>query len=61
MQKSSRALSEPKIEADSAKSAASALALACEWLQVGNMAEAAKWAAIAASLCEAEAALPQTA
>jgi len=39
---------------DALRSASAALALACEWLQVGNLAEAAKWAAIAASLGEAE-------
>ncbi len=54
MQKISRAISEPGSDADPTKSAAAALALARDWLQAGNMAEAAKWAAIAASLSETE-------
>ncbi len=39
---------------DTEKSAAAALAMARDWLEAGNMAEAAKWAAIAASLGDAE-------
>jgi hypothetical protein len=54
MQKSSHAMSATKTQADPEMSAAAALAHACEWLQVGNMAEAARWAAIAARLGEAE-------
>jgi hypothetical protein len=59
MQKTGRSAFLPR-DRDASKSASAALALACEWLQVGNMAEAAKWAAIAASLGEAEN-LPKTA
>jgi hypothetical protein len=36
------------------KTAAGALAMARDWLEAGNMAEAAKWAAIAARLGDAE-------
>ena len=39
---------------DALQSAPAALALACEWLDAGNLAEAAKWAAIAANLGEAD-------
>jgi len=39
---------------DAPTSAPAALALARDWLKVGNLAEAAKWAAIAANLDEAE-------
>jgi len=39
---------------DTVRSAAAALATARDLLEAGNMAEAAKWAAIAASLGDAE-------
>jgi hypothetical protein len=39
---------------DMVKSTMAALATARDWLEAGNMAEAAKWAAIAASLGDAE-------
>ena len=45
----------PAPESDSTKSAVAALARACELLEAGDLADAAKWAAIAASLGEAEA------
>jgi hypothetical protein len=51
MQASGRSVSPDQ---DARKSAPAALAFACEWLRVGNLAEAAKWAAIAATLGEAE-------
>jgi hypothetical protein len=41
-------------DSDSSKSAVTALARACELLEAGDLADAAKWAAIAASLGEAE-------
>lgn len=41
-------------DSDAPESASAALARACEWLDAGNLAEAAKWAAIAANLDEAE-------
>ena len=41
-------------DSDSSKSAVNALARACELLEAGDLADAAKWAAIAASLGEAE-------
>jgi len=44
----------PMLDHDEPKSAPAALALACDWLDAGNLAEAAKWAAIAANLGEAE-------
>jgi len=42
------------LDRDALKSAPAALALARDWLEAGNLAEAAKWAAIAADLGEAE-------
>lgn len=39
---------------DTVQTAAAALATARDWLETGNMAEAAKWAAIAARLGDAE-------
>lgn len=41
-------------DSDPPESASAALARACEWLDAGNLAEAVKWAAIAANLGEAE-------
>jgi len=42
------------LDRDALKSAPAALALARDWLEAGNLAEAAKWAAIAADLGKAE-------
>lgn len=53
MQKPGRSVS-PLHDRDALQSAPAALALACEWLKVGNLAEAAKWAAIAANLGDME-------
>jgi len=53
MQTTGRSVS-PLPDRDAHKSASAALALACEWLRVGNLAEAAKWAAIAANLGDTE-------
>jgi hypothetical protein len=44
----------PLPDRDARQSTPAALARACHWLRAGNLAEAAKWAAIAASLGEAE-------
>lgn len=53
MQTTGRSAS-PTHDFDVPKTAPAALALARDWLKVGNLAEAAKWAAIAADLDEAE-------
>lgn len=50
IQRSAASLHDPDTEI----SAAAALAMARDWLETGNMAEAAKWAAIAARLGDAE-------
>lgn len=44
----------PMDDLDALQSASAALALACEWLRAGDLAEAAKWAAVAANLGDAE-------
>jgi len=44
----------PLDDRDALQSASAALALACEWLRAGDLAEAAKWAAVAANLGDAE-------
>jgi hypothetical protein len=54
MQNDALAHAQSPRQSDPMRSMAAALALACDWLQLGNLAEAAKWAAIAASLGEAE-------
>ena len=53
MQKISHSVSAPH-DFDTAKTVVAALATARDWLETGNLAEAAKWAAIAASLGDAE-------